>query len=538
MSCLAAAMAGLFVWSTSLAAAPEGAIVQFGVKVIDDAGALIPARVLVRRLTDGRSFTPPVAVTQNIGPDVWFASSGADRLDVPSGRYELSAERGPEYEPAAATLELAANTTHELRLHRWIDMAARGYRNGENHLHVPPDGLSRILAAEGLDQGTSLQWWNGPRWTVDSSRAQAEGVSTLFDAEVENAWGAIYCVGLSRPLPVAWNPQRANLAFARAARADGGLVCYQGGWSAEALVDALLGAVDVVNVGDNLFHRHKFMPRSRNSNLLSAAGLPTYPNTADGMLQLATESYYRLLNCGLRLAAGAGSATGVKSNPAGYNRAYVRVPAGATPREFLAAWRRGRNFVTNGPMLLLTANGAEPGDTVALPGGGGKVHLRAEALSPTPLRDVRIVVNGEIVARGTSSVLEADITIERGAWIAAMATTDDGTPAAVLARYRQSSRLGGEEPTALRFAHTSPVYVTVAGRGARVERSVKEAETMLDAFEGFARRTAAPEHREEILTALAAARARLREPRVTNGATAASPEANPAIVPAPKDDAG
>ena len=38
------------------------------------------------------------------------------------------------------------------------------------------------------------------------------------------------------------------------------------------------------------------------------------PNTPEGMMRMNTDTYYRLLNCGLRLAAGAGSATGAATH--------------------------------------------------------------------------------------------------------------------------------------------------------------------------------------------------------------------------------
>ena len=76
-------------------------------------------------------------------------------------------------------------------------------------------------------------------------------------------------------------------------------------------------------------------------------------------------------------------------------------------------------------------------------------------------------------------------------------------------RYRERNRNGGEEPSRLRFAHTSPIYVTVGGRGARVEASIAEARALLDAFEKFARETAAPEFRNEIMDAVATARTKL-----------------------------
>ncbi|PTX94617.1 CehA/McbA family metallohydrolase [Opitutus sp. ER46] len=505
-------------------------VVQFTVRTTDDAGQPLPARVLVRD-EQGQAWLPPVATTVNIGPDTWFAGAGHARLDVPAGRYLVVVERGPEYQPARASVVLTGNTTREFRLQRWIDLAARGYRSGENHLHVTGSMLPAMMAAEALDFSTSLQWWNGPQW--DAAYAAAAGAYTRFDAEIENSWGAVYCLGLTRPLPVAWNPARPNLAFVRAARADGALICYQGGWSAEVLLDALLGYVDVVNVADNLFQRHKFMPRSRYSNLLGTADLPVYPDTADGMLALTTESYYRLLNCGLRLAAGAGSATGVKSNPVGHNRAYVQVPPGAGIREFLAAWREGRNFITNGPMVFLSVNGAAPGATVDLPAGGGKLAVHVEAPSADPLREVRIVVNGQVVAAGGNGSLDTTIDVREGSWVCAMAVAEEPVPEADLARYAQTSRLGGERPARLRFAHTSPVYVTVAGQAVRVARSVAEAQRILDALAAFVQQTAAPEFQAETAEAIAAARTRLAQggPFTAEWAPAA-PSANSATIPA------
>ncbi len=485
---------------------------QFSVLLHDEAGAPISARVLVRDAA-GRSHVPPVAVTSNLGPDTWFACDGRARLDVPAGTYDVRVEHGPEFRPQALTLALDRNTTHEFRVARWIDLQARGYRSGENHLHIPVGTLPAFMRAEGLDFGSSLSWWNGPYFSPPASDGPLAGRATWFDSEVENDWGALYSIGLPRPMPVAWDPKRPNLAFAAAARDGGAVNCYQGGWSREALLDALLGYVDVINIGDNLFHRFKFMPRTRYSNLLGVSGLPTYPATDQGMLQLATESYYRLLNCGLHLAAGAGTAAGVKSSPAGYNRAYVKVGPDATVRDFLEAWRRGRNFVTNGPMLFLTADTThEPGDTLSLPAAGGEVRVRAEALSDQPLRSLTIVVNGRSLAQAAAGagVVETTVRLTAGAWIAACATAEDQSISEEeLGRFREESRLGGEAPSRLQFAHTSPIYVDVGGAGAHVPSSVAEARRMLDAFADFVHENAAPEFQAEMSSAIARARERL-----------------------------
>lgn len=316
-------------------------------------------------------------------------------------------------------------------------------------------------------------------------------------------------------MSIPWDPSRSNLVFVKEARRQGALVCYQAGWSREVLPDALLGYVDVVNVCSNSFQRYRYQPRAQYSNLLGVKGFPEYPNTAEGMMRMNLDTYYRLLNCGLRLATGAESAAGVKSNPAGYNRAYVRTGSarsgrGPTIGQFREAWRAGRNFVTNGPMIFLTANGSrEPGDTIALPREGGEIDVKATAVCDQPLRSLEIVVNGEVAAAGVSSV-ETRLRLRESAWMAARATAEDGfLTDSELERYRSESDLGGERPTRLRFGHTSPIYVTVGGAAVRVSRSVEEARRMLDAFGSFARATARERYRAEILEALAAARQRL-----------------------------
>jgi hypothetical protein len=485
----------------ALAAAPFARGESAPLRVVDSAtGQPLPARVLMRA-ADGSDYVPPGSQEAPVWHDRWFVADGT--VDPPErpGGYRIRVEHGTEWRPAKARGGTVA-------LERWIDMQRRGYVSGDNHLHVAAGPLARMMNAEGLDFGASLAWWNGPKLDVPADADLAR--ISVHDAEVENSWGAVYLNGLREPLTVGWEPRRSNLAFVREARRQGALTCYQGGWSREVLLDALLGLVDVVNVCNNNFQRYRFQPREQDANLLEAEGLAVYENTAEGNMRLSMESYYRLLNCGLRLAAGAESATGAKNTPAGYNRAYVRAGRGASIGEFREAWRRGRNFVTNGPMIFLTAQAShEPGDSIALPARGGTVDVRAEAVCDQPLRSLEIVLNGEVVASGISGI-EARVKLMRGSWIAARAAAEDRfLDDDELAVYHSESGRGGEKPTRLRFAHTSPVYVTCGGAGARVERSITEAHRMLDGFERFARAAAREPYRAEIAEALATARSNL-----------------------------
>ncbi|MHC4807816.1 MAG: CehA/McbA family metallohydrolase, partial [Planctomycetota bacterium] len=476
---------------------------------------IVPARLRVRDHF-AKDHIPMGATVIPIAEDKWFPAYGPVRLKLPAGAVSIRVERGLEYQPVKdiITIEPGQTIRHQIELRRWINMREHGYVSGENHVHVPVEKLGAILAAEDLDFGTSLSWWNRPRfdvqadghWQLDLKLANYVIPTSVFDAEVEHEWGAVYLIGLRKPISISSDSSRSNLAFVRAAHAQGALICYQAGWSREVLFDALLGYVDVVNVCNNNFQRHRFQPRRRYSNLLAVEGFPEYPNTAEGMMQMNYETYYRLLNCSLQLAAGAGSAIGAKKTPLGYNRAYVRSGDNPSLTEFLQAWREGRNFVTNGPMVFLsTESGQRPGDTINLPPEGGKVTFRVRAISDQPLRSLEVVANGLVRAHinFTRSQQEGELTfsldVNEGTWVAARCTDEDQLLSDEdLGRYKEPGGLP-TQPTRLRFAHTSPIYITVGGKRPRVATSVEEARKMLEAFKRFANKKAHGKHLAEIL---------------------------------------
>jgi hypothetical protein len=65
-------------------------------------------------------------------------------------------------------------------------------------------------------------------------------------------------------------------------------------------------------------------------------------------------------------------------------------------------------------------------------------------------------------------------------------------------------------PSRLRFAHTSPIYVTVDSRGAAVHQSIEEGLRMLERFKEFADQTASPKYRPSIQLAVTQAEQNLR----------------------------
>jgi len=496
--------------------------------VTDGPGKLLPCRVSVRP-PGGEGVVPEGATQLEFGPNRWFVSAGHCKLKVPDGKILLRVERGTEYVRIKQTVQILGATAKTVQLHRWVDLRRRGYLCGENHLHVDTKRLAPMLVAEGLDFGSSLTWWRGP----DEKRPIPAGQgpvrlltfaghtvpTSVYDAELEYEWGAAYMQDLPAPMGLKAQRGRPNLDYLRYAIEAGAIVHYQGGYAREVGLDALVGCVHTINVCNNNFALHRFQPRSRYSNLLEVPGFPVYPDTAAGMMRMNTDTYYRLLNWGLHLAAGAGTATGVKKAPVGYNRAYVRVPPQASLEEFNAAWKAGKNFVTNGPMLFLTtAGGQRPGDTIRLPARGGTVRVQVEALADQPLTAVEVIVNGQVAA-----ALEAQepyrvqgsisLAMKQGSWIAARATVrDPWLSDQELAAYddtRERKQLPFA-PCRLRFAHTSPIYVEVAGQGCAVPTSIHEGLRMLDRFEVFARENANSAYLPTLEGALRQARQKLQ----------------------------
>jgi hypothetical protein len=207
-----------------------------------------------------------------------------------------------------------------------------------------------------------------------------------------------------------------------------------------------------------------------------------------------TEMWYRLLNCGFRVAISAGtdSFTNVADHyVAGGGRVYVKSGAAFDYTAWMDAYRRGRSFASNGPVLELSVDGKEPGDEIKSD-AAREVEVRAKVSTQVPLDSVDLVVNGTSVyaapVNGTAPVeFRRSIRIDRSSWIALRVLGP---------RHRLVVNDAGA------WAHTSPVYVTIGGRPVRVvgdlrfyrewvERLIARAET--------AGRFATPERRNEVV---------------------------------------
>jgi Tol biopolymer transport system component len=142
--------------------------------------------------------------------------------------------------------------------------------------------------------------------------------------------------------------------------------------------------------------------------------------------------WYRLMNLGFHLPAGAGSDTMANyaslRGPVGLVRVFLDTDGQLDDAHVLPALKSGRGFVTNGPLLGLLLDGHKPGDTIA---SGRSVPYRVALRSPVPVDHLELVSNGEVVQRfdltGDRTRLDAsgEIALPHGGWLLLRAWNDD-----------------------------------------------------------------------------------------------------------------
>jgi TolB protein len=209
--------------------------------------------------------------------------------------------------------------------------------------------------------------------------------------------------------------------------------------------------------------------------------------------------WHRLLNCGFRLPASAGTdvfLNRLRGRLPGGDRAYVRLDGAFSYGAWVKGLKAGRSFVTNGPMIEFTANGKLPGDTIVL-AAPGDVRVQARADAAAPLSRIEVLHNGVGAAQGSvessgrAATLDQTVRIERSGWLGARVY---GT--------------GGAQ------AHTSPIYVEVAGQAASSSADAAYFLEWIDRLEArftTADRVPSPELRASVKRQLDAARAVYRQ---------------------------
>ncbi len=423
-----------------------------------DTDRTVPSRFYLTDSTGAPRF-PAGVIAYHKRDEHHFVADGGFDTELPAGRYQLVVERGPEYCPASLDLDIQDGTTrHEtVRLRRWLDMNRRGWYSGDLHNHRDVNDMPTLLLAEDLNVAPTITDWiwedravasppnvSGPFRAVDQYH-----VYSVLDKEVErleSGPGAVALLGLRSAIPFkGYRLYPPDDVYCLRAREQRGYIDAEKIVWRDGAALAALGLIDFIGIVHNHFNRQDVELETDRWGMIPKSR-PEF-DTVAGMPLWSMDVYYHLLNCGFRLPVSAGSASGVKASPIGYNRVYVKVSGTFSYRNWFTSLKAGRSFATNGPMLFLTADGQDPGSELRVGGGTSTVRIRAEALSPRPLARLEIVSSGQVIR----SISEPDAA---GRWIVDVerSFTNNGWVAA---------RAFEPAGKTIRFAHTSPIYVDV-----------------------------------------------------------------------------
>jgi hypothetical protein len=407
-------------------------------------------------------------------------------LHVPATPLTVRCARGLEFGVRTETVTPGGDTTVELDPPRRFDPAATGWYGGDLHVHLnysgdlvcSPADAARMQHGEGLHLLSLVAGNMLTSRVYDSELLEAyagkdlpwSGGDTVARAGVEyrnDLLGHVHALGPGSPPeryftgheasdhPEDWPPnhvacadlrhRHATVGYAHPVRSsvDTFFAEPRSVEARELVVDAALGLVDSLDV-------------------LS-------PFDDEGAVVL----YHRLLSCGLRLAATAGTDTflsfahgpGTASNPPGWARVYAHLAGRPlSVAAFQDAVRAGRTMVTNGPWLTFTVNGHGPGAVLDVR-PGERLDLVAEV---TGDGIDRLTIEGPdgVLASSGDGRLAVTVPVEGPTWLAAVARGPGG-------------------PTTLdaaALAHTTPVYADVDG--ARVARA-GAAEFCLNLIDGL-----------------------------------------------------
>lgn len=438
---------------------------------------LLPARLSISRTDGTQHFFPKSA--DSAGSALVY-DKGRDKsiekhttlsahpfvVELPPGKYLLTAERGKEYLTTTREFEIrdsdqSLNVTIDLK--RWINMADRGWFSGDTHVHRVISELSNVVLAEDLNIIYPMSQWVTVSHTLpEKGRVDPQPIPTspLFadpthaivplNTEYEifsvgkkqHTLGAVLVLGHKTPLPLGIPPVK---AVAEEARRQGALLDLEKhSWAWTPMIAPIMKA-DLYPLSNNHVWRTEFAfsKWTLENNWRDNPRIETNDAgfTELGWLHFGWEQYYALLNCGLRMRPTAGTANGVHPVSAGFSRVYVDLGGEKfTPELWQQRLNAGRSFVTTGPML--TWDFADE----------RKSAIRYTIRSQHRVTKVELIQNGEIL--DASFAIDAqsgeirgtcDLPNEESSWTAIRCWEQ-------LPNGRQ------------RFAHTAPVFVDVPGK--------------------------------------------------------------------------
>jgi catechol 2,3-dioxygenase-like lactoylglutathione lyase family enzyme len=398
-------------------------------------------------------------------PAAYFVSQPFS-ITLPPGKWRLAVMRGFEYTPVYEEFTIAAGQTvsRDVQLARWTDMAKQGWYSCDPHVHswriapVHDQYITTFAKAMNVHMtytlsycdrascdgsiqakyGKASRYHEGDYWLESASEDPREGI----DEE-----GHVSQLAIQEPVRDEKKYQQYAYVF-DGVHAQGGLAGYDHlAWS-----KTHFNRIDPQNAG-----LHPYPGWDVNINVIR--GKVDFFSILQNN-NLGLQDYYDFLNLGVKVTATASTDYPAPVVGEEITYAYTGTGGAFSPDAWYEACKRGRTFVTNGPMLSLTVGDALPGDELR-PAKDAKVHIHAEARAPESIgapKVLEIVAHGRVIRKAGSPnskqdklVVDFDLPAAESQWIAARTTAYNGA-----------------------VAHTTPVYVIVDNKPFLDHANIKE----------------------------------------------------------------
>jgi TolB protein len=445
---------------------------------------------------DGRPTSARISMTDENGRFCWqegtvYADDGFDRSErqferhyvygnpsdefvAPAGHLTLEVSKGPGYHLDKRTVEIAAGQTKDIRITLYALQtpwnSAEHWTSADLHVHMnyggtyqnDPEWLRVIAEAEGIQLVNNLTVNKEQRFPdidfVDfAANSLGESSAQIVQGQEFHTsyWGHRGILNLKDHLLLPGYAGYPNTAAASLypTNADVYDMAHTQG--------AFVGAVHPFDETPDPFAT----PLQRITDELPvdvALGKLDYMEIVGFSDHKSTaEVWYKLLNLGFKLPAGAGTdATTNYAAPirgqVGFDRVYVWTPSFPTTVEtWMNELKQGRSFATNGPLIEFKLGGEMVGGELQFDVPQQAVPFVAKLRSFVPVDHLEVVCNGKVVrdlnldgardfadATGTISVKQSGWCLLR-AWSAKPEYP-------VMDNYA--------------YATTSPVYVAIAGK--------------------------------------------------------------------------
>ena len=412
-----------------------------------------------------RDLTP--GVEQRI--DHWSVIVKPTVIKVPRRKLVIDALFGLETEQATVTVDLSgqADSSLTIPLKFFYRAAQHGARSANTHLHLMK--LSREVADRYLRE-----------------IPQADGLDVLFlsyleRAEVQqdyisNRYTQADLDQLSRQSGVAFgNGEEHRHNFTTQGQGFGHVMLL----NIKQLILPVSIGQGIMKTGTDGLPVQRGIDQARRDGATTiwchnAWGLEDVPNLVSGRIHALNifdgnklssykDSFYRYLNAGLRVPFSTGTDWFM------YDFARVYVPleqAAITPGKWLKSLAAGQSYITNGPFLELRVAGRNLGDTVKLD-APAEVEIAARAVGRLDFERIELVQNGRVVKTQAShpeeghfvAEMRLPLSLDSSSWLALRLP-----PQPVKGDPELTTPVPLNELGQALFAHTSPVYVEIAGR--------------------------------------------------------------------------